>query len=279
MKKTVIATAVSLCVMSLSSVTFADTLIMRDGTRIRGTVVSIAARTITFRHADGMSRRYPTSHVEGLEFVSADRANPRAVNGRRLEAPAGTELVVRTVETIDSRNAGADQVFSAMVEERVSDAAGQVIVPERSSAQLIVRQLSTGAPTSSPELTLDVQSITVNGRRYLVTLGTIGGAVAVEALVTAPIVAITPDEEEMPVTTAIQTAPTGTPANAAAGLTSRLTTVSTSGISDRSRDASGDRQLPQTASFLTVTVLLGLVFIGLGCGLMMFRKRRTVPIL
>lgn len=101
----------------------------------------------------------------------------------------------------------------------------------------------------------------------------------VEALETAPIVAMTPDEEEMPVTTAIQTAPTGTAANAAAGLTSRLTTVSTSGISDRSQDARGDRQLPQTASFLTMTVLLGLGFIGLGCGLMLFRKRRTVPIL
>jgi len=40
-----------------------------------------------------------------VEFLSADRDNPRAVSDRRLEMPAGTELVVRTVETIDSRNA------------------------------------------------------------------------------------------------------------------------------------------------------------------------------
>ena len=60
-------------------------------------------------------RRYSTSQVEALEFLSAERANPRAVSGRSLEAPAGTELVVRTVEKIDSRHAVADQTFSAIV--------------------------------------------------------------------------------------------------------------------------------------------------------------------
>jgi hypothetical protein len=169
MKKIVIATAMSLCVVSLAAISSADTLIMRNGTRVQGTVVSFAARTITFRHADGVSRRYSTSQVESLEFLSAERANPRAVSGRSLEAPAGTELVVRTVETIDSRNAGADQVFSAVVEQEVTNAAGRVIIPERSSAQLIIRQLSSGGATGSPEMALDIQSITVDGRRYLVS--------------------------------------------------------------------------------------------------------------
>ncbi len=169
MKRIVIATAMSLCVMSLAALSSADTLIMRDGTRVQGTVVGIAARTITFRHADGVSRRYPTSQVEAVEFLSAERANPRVVNGGSLEAPAGTRLVVRTVETIDSRNAGADQTFSAIVEQEVTNASGRVIIPERSSAQLIIRQLSSGGATGSPEMGLDVQSITVDGRRYLVS--------------------------------------------------------------------------------------------------------------
>jgi hypothetical protein len=169
MKRIVIATAMSLCVVSLAAIASADTLIMRDGTRVQGTVVGFAARTITFRRADGVSRRYSTSQVEALEFLSAERANPRAVNGHSLEAPAGTELVVRTVETIDSRNAGADQTFSAVVEEKVTNASGRVIIPERSSAQLVIRQMSSGGATGSPEMVLDVQSITVDGRRYLVS--------------------------------------------------------------------------------------------------------------
>jgi hypothetical protein len=169
-KRVVIAAVISLCGLSLgAAVASADTLILRDGSRVQGTVVSIAARTITFRDANGISRRYPTSLVEALEFFSADRVNPRAVNSRRLQAPAGTELVVRTVETIDSRTAGANQVFSGIVEQAVTDGAGLVIIPGRSSVQLMIRQMSSGGATGSPEMMLDVQSITIAGRRYLVS--------------------------------------------------------------------------------------------------------------
>lgn len=169
MKRIVIAAAASLCMVSLAPLASADTLVMRDGTRIEGTMVSLAARTITFRHANGQSRRYPTSRVEAVEFVSADRANPRGTSGRSLEAPAGAEIVVRTVEMIDSRNAGADQTFSATVEQDVTNEDGRLIVPARSSAQLTIRQISTGGATGSPEMALDIQSITIDGRRYLVS--------------------------------------------------------------------------------------------------------------
>jgi hypothetical protein len=203
MKRTLIAAAMSLCVVSLAAISSADTLIMRDGTRVEGTLVSFAARTITFRHADGVSRRHPTSQVEALEFLSAERANPRTANSRGLVASAGTELVVRTVETIDSQNAGAGQTFSAVVEQEVADASGRVIIPNRSSARLIIREMSSGGATGSPEMVLDVQSITVDGRRYLVsttdlmqqtdtgigenkrTAETIGGGAALGAIIGA----------------------------------------------------------------------------------------------
>ena len=169
MKRIVIATTMSLCVVSLAALSSADTLIMKDGTRVQGTMTGFAARTITFRHADGVSHRYSTSQVEGLEFLSAKRANPRAVSGGSFEAPAGTELVLRTVDAIDSRNVGAHQTFSAIVEQAVSNVSGRVIVPEGSSAQLMIRQMTSGGVTGSPEMALDVQSITVEGRRYLVS--------------------------------------------------------------------------------------------------------------
>jgi hypothetical protein len=165
----VIAAALTLCLVSLSAAAVADTLVLRDGTRVEGTVVAFAARTITFRHADGVSRRYQTSQVAAVEFLSAERVNVRAVDGRNLEAPAGTELVVRTVETIDSRNVGSDQAFSAIVEQAVTNASGSVIVPERSSAQLVIRQMSQSSTKGGPEMLLDIQSISVDGRRYLIS--------------------------------------------------------------------------------------------------------------
>jgi hypothetical protein len=169
MRRMVVAMAMSLCVVSLATVSSADTLILRDGTRLQGTVVGLAGQTITFRHTDGVSRRYPTSQVESLAFLSAERASSRAVSRRSLEAPVGTELVVRTVETIDSKNASADQAFSALVEQEVRNASGQVIVPEGSSAQLVIREMSSGGATDDADMVLDIQSVTVAGRRYLVS--------------------------------------------------------------------------------------------------------------
>jgi len=99
MRKIVIAAAMSLGVVSLASIAAADTLIMRDGSRIEGTVTGIAGRTITFRHADGVSHRYLTSQVRSLEFFSADRANPLFVRDRPLDAPPRTAPVVRPVAT------------------------------------------------------------------------------------------------------------------------------------------------------------------------------------
>ena len=203
MRRIVIATAMSLCGVSLAALVSADTLIMRDGTRIPGTVVSLSGQTITFRHTDGVSRKYSTSRVESLAFIAAGGENPREVSGRRLEAPAGTELVVRTVETIDSKTAGENQIFSGIIEQEVTDAAGRIIIPENSSAQLIIRNVSAGGATGSPEMLLDVQSITVAGRKYVVsttdleqdsdrgigtnkrTAATVGGGAAVGTIIGA----------------------------------------------------------------------------------------------
>jgi len=143
----------------------------------------------------GQSRRYATSHVASLEFFSADRANPRATSGLRLEVPADTELMVRTIEAIDSRNAGADRAFSAMFEQRVLARSGRVLIPEGASAQLVIREVSADAKTGNREMVLDMRSITVGGRRYLVdtpertedgaTAETITGSVAVGPIIGA----------------------------------------------------------------------------------------------
>src|SRR5689334_24812882 len=138
MKRIIIASAMSLFLVSLSAVAFADTLVMRDGTRLQGTVVSIVARTITFRSNDGIARKYPANQIEALQFFSPERMNGRGNGyGRNnnnndnnslsnngsgngsLEVAAGTEVMVRTVELIDSKTADVDQTFSTLVEQNV----------------------------------------------------------------------------------------------------------------------------------------------------------------
>jgi hypothetical protein len=173
MKRIVIAAAMSLCVVSAATISSADTLIMTNGTRIQGTVVSIAARTITFEDASGASRRYNASQVDALEFtpVSVRTADVRTRgNNRRLETlPSGTELTVRTAEDIDSSTAVVDQTFSAIVERDIRGESDSVIIPAGSHAVLVVREISSGGTTGSSDMVLDMQSMTVSGRRYLVS--------------------------------------------------------------------------------------------------------------
>lgn len=100
---------------------------------------------------------------------STGRTNVRAPSLDRLEAPAGTQVLVRTVETIDSRTVAADQAFAAIVERDVTGKSGEVIIPQGAGAQLMLRQLSSRGPTGSPDLALDIQSIMIRGRRYMVS--------------------------------------------------------------------------------------------------------------
>ena len=173
MKRIVIAAAMSLCVVSLAAIASADTLVLKDGTRVSGRVVSVAARTITFEDASGVSRRYNANQVDALEFTPAGQRNAvfgTSGNTRRLETlPTGTELTVRTAEDIDSSTAVVDQTFSAIVERDILGDSDDVIIPAGSHAVLVVREISSGGTTGSPDIVLDMQSMTVSGRRYLVS--------------------------------------------------------------------------------------------------------------
>lgn len=173
MKRIVIATAMSLCVVSVAAFASADTLILRDGTRVPGRVVSVAARTITFEDASGVSRRYNANQVDALEFTPAsqqDAAVGTSGSSRRTEMlPSGTELTVRTAEDIDSSTAVVGQTFSAIIERDIRGESDRVIIPAGSHAVLVVREISSGGTTGSPDMVLDIQSMTVSGRRYLVS--------------------------------------------------------------------------------------------------------------
>ena len=73
----------------------------------------------------------------------------------------GTSIAVRTNETIDAKNADG-RVFTGLVNQDVTDANGNVAIPKGSNVEMMV----TKAPNK--DLTLDLESVTVNGQRYAV---------------------------------------------------------------------------------------------------------------
>jgi hypothetical protein len=89
----------------------------------------------------------------------------------RATIDANTEFVVRTSEPIDVKTADG-LVFRGTVEEDVLDRDGFVAVPEGSTVEMLARK-------SGDEMTLDLESVSVNGERYAVladqsTVGTTG---------------------------------------------------------------------------------------------------------
>ncbi len=176
MRRLVVATAICLCVSSAAAIASADTLTLRDGTRVPGTVVAISDRILTFKDWSGISHRYSTNQVESLEFAATTRRDEAARDDRRPRddprqrtLPSGTELAVRTAEDIDSATARANQTFSALVENDIIGDSNDVVLPEGSRAVIVIREVSSGGATGSPEMVLDIQSITVGGRRYVVS--------------------------------------------------------------------------------------------------------------
>lgn len=185
-KLTIKSASLAAWLLALAVVTNADTLILKDGTQHDGTFVSGTETTITFRE-NGTLARYNTDRIDSIQFGPLQSSNERDLNNQQQEnyrdnespqqnsnmrrgpeIPAGTELAIRTNETIDSKNAGYNQTFSGQVDEDVRDESGQILIPRGSEAQLMIKQVRSGGTVGTPDLTLDVQSVTINGQRYVI---------------------------------------------------------------------------------------------------------------
>jgi hypothetical protein len=88
--------------------------------------------------------------------------------------PAGTTVQVRTTESIDTQQMDG-RIFRGTVESDVRDTQGRLAIPRGATAELVVRR------DTDNDLVLDLDSVTVDGRRYGVdaTRNRIGGGIDV----------------------------------------------------------------------------------------------------
>jgi hypothetical protein len=174
MKRILACLPIAVMLLFCGALLATDTITMRDGTQHTGTLVSATSTTITFREA-GRLHHYPRAQVQSMELGTGEaspglstRSREAAGLGKTLDLPAGTQIAVLTNQSIDSSNASSGQTYSADVADDVMDAAGHVVIPKGSPAELVLRNISKGGVTSGPELTLDLESIKVGTRRYTV---------------------------------------------------------------------------------------------------------------
>jgi hypothetical protein len=173
---------------------FADTITMRDGTVIRGTYLGGSARTVRVEVGDRI-QTVDVSDITRIDFggpvpqaaapapappsiypnsgnvlrpsdppppppPAAPRMQQSASNGM---LPAGTNLVIRMIDAVDSERARVGQTFQASLDEPVMSE-GEVLIPR--GVDVIVKLVDSkesGKLTGKAELALDLQSIRING--------------------------------------------------------------------------------------------------------------------
>src|SRR4029077_7764867 len=164
---------------------------------LSGTLTGANRNSISFQDRTGRTYRYSVRCVETVQFgdgpynsgnygrpENSGRVNPvydknpdnRNDNRNqenhdygqsrmeRVVLPVGTEVAVRTNERIDSRDVVEEQTFSAQIEEDIRDTDGSVAIPRGSDVRLVTRRVEVNG-----DITLDVDSISVAGRRYRVS--------------------------------------------------------------------------------------------------------------
>jgi hypothetical protein len=179
MRTALVLTALTL--LPLGTLGWADVLVLRDGTQRNGRFISGSGTGITFQDDNGGRRTYSLGDIQSVQFerqlsgrngglTSANTDNSgRSGSMDSRTIPTGADIIVRTNENIDSTSANEGRAYPAVVDRDVLDSSGSVLVPKGSEAELIVRDTSSGGTAGSSELVLDLQSLRVNGQRYLVS--------------------------------------------------------------------------------------------------------------
>jgi hypothetical protein len=94
-------------------------------------------------------------------------AQRAAIQTRSFVLQPGTEVPVRTEETIDSARAAEGQTFAAEVAGDVRDVDGAVVIPRGANATIIIKSAAGGGKFhGAADLVLDLRSVSVEGQQY-----------------------------------------------------------------------------------------------------------------
>ena len=118
------------------------------------------------RSGDNVSDDRPTlRRTEGNVLRPSDEtAPPPPVQRSEVELPAGTNLVVRMIDAVDSETARVGQSFAAALDQPVM-LNGETVIPRGADVTVkLVDAKESGKLTGRAELALSLMSVRVNGR-------------------------------------------------------------------------------------------------------------------
>ncbi len=152
----------------------ADTLLLRSGKSLRGTLVGATSRQVNFLVDGGTTKQIPVSEIDRISFSEPPSATRAAAPATSKPAapkpsvivPAGTSIRVRTIDKIDVDSAQAGAKFRASIDDPIM-IGGKVVVPRGADATLqAVKVQQSGKMKGSDLIQLKLNSVVVNGSKY-----------------------------------------------------------------------------------------------------------------
>ncbi len=141
----------TLPVSDVQSLVFSNTashVTLRDGKTYSGQLDGLDV--LPFQGSEGIGYRFPLHDVASLVLTGSGRApSPHSIPS--LVIPEGTEIVVRTSDSIESGKNSSGQLYPATIQQEVIDASGGVAIPAGTPAKLVVSSVRGGGAVHSPD--------------------------------------------------------------------------------------------------------------------------------
>ena len=154
----------------------ADTVTLRDGTVISGAYLGGSPREVKIAVGETV-RSLAIADIAAIQFASSaalpESVTRSAAPSHGITLPAGTNLVIRMIDAVDSERNTIGQTFTASLDQPVM-IDGSTVIPR--GADVIVKLVDdkqSGKLTGRTTLTLDLVSVKVNGRMVDVNTETV----------------------------------------------------------------------------------------------------------
>ncbi len=152
--------AVLLVVFLSAGLAHADVLELEDGTVIVGTYVDGTTDFIIFE-VDGELVAYPVGDVKSMGLSEA-----QPPGGAPVVVPAGTRLLIRITESVDSRRHKAGHMFTARLEGNLN-VGGVLVAPSGAKVYGRITDARRGGNIAGKaKLGLQLTDLTVDGKPY-----------------------------------------------------------------------------------------------------------------
>jgi hypothetical protein len=164
-------------VLAVATAGFADIITFKNGQMVNGTYLGGTARQVRVDTGDQV-QAFDVSDIARIEF-SADppqpaptpppppqeTAAPQPPPSLGITLPAGTNLMIRMIDAVDSQTAHTGQTFAASLDSPVNDGDGNVVIPRGADVVVkLVDSKQSGKISGRTELALGLMQIRVQGQ-------------------------------------------------------------------------------------------------------------------